>query len=486
MRVRQHSYIFRNVKLKRELTDLLGYRESDHCPASETERRKWCRILSEKEWTLSEQLLELLKFCRAPMLAFQSNDSPTLSVVGPFVIAVIKNCRRVRDSDTTLPPASKVASSIIRGIKARFAPVLDQAMYSVATLVDPFAKSWFTHLPTHVQKDIRSFIVSKLDLPPVPNRIQNQSPHMASLGQMLPCTLSVPTSQFDFDAYVATVPQSSAEFLAKQPAIIRELYISVCGIPAASSEIERLFSTCGNVNSKLRCSLKPENVERQSLLRKNAEKIKIFSKTEGTYPQSTSKLQNWISELPKLSKPFFDGDEDDGIEIGEEGRDYVDEGVEDEESVEEEEELITDLQGDGYWSASRRPKNFHKEVAELKGRKRKRQQKDGDSEEGGGEENDSNNVPTKKHKKNPRYVKLQKAPIIGNFVYIHFSDDCKCKIDDPFLCTCDLWYRGKVTSECDKNANGDRVFAVLFVDHSEEEIEWKVNGNNNFWATCNK
>src|SRR5690606_5100262 len=163
-----------------------------------------------------------LKFCRAPMLAFQSNDSPTLSVVGPFVIAVIKNCRRVRDSDTTLPPASKVASSIIRGIKARFAPVLDQAMYSVATLVDPFAKSWFTHLPTHVQKDIRSFIVSKLDLPPVPNRIQNQSPHMASLGQMLPCTLSVPTSQFDFDAYVATVPQSSAEFLAKQPAIIRE------------------------------------------------------------------------------------------------------------------------------------------------------------------------------------------------------------------------------------------------------------------------
>lgn len=459
--------------MKDELIDILG----DECPVSETDRLKWCRMLSEKEWKLSQQLLQLLAYSHAPMTSFQNNDSPTLSLVAPLVVAVIKNSRTVRDGDTIAPAVRKVASSIIRGVKDRFAPILNNAIYSVATFVDPFGKSWFPQLPSHIQGAVRSFI-SKTALslapPPTPQKETLSQFSDTSLGQMLPCTPWGQTVNFDIDAYIIAPAPSPVDFIAKQPIFIQELYLAVCGIPASSSEIERLFSTCGNVNSKLRCSLKPENVERRSLLKKNGEKIESYRLREVNYPASTPKLRNWIAMLPTLSQPFFHNDADDGeIEIDD---DYVDEGVDSEISDgEQEEEVIdTDLQGDGYWNVSKRPKNFAKQVAVLKpGSKRKRSNAD---------KSDEDDAPARKRRKTDRFILLKRPPMIGNTVYVHFTLDCTCQIEDHLKCTCDLWYRGKVTSESENNKEGNRVFAVLFIDGEEEEIEWKIEGRNSWWA----
>eukprot|EP01127_Copromyxa_protea_P001356 TRINITY_DN1136_c0_g2_i2.p1 TRINITY_DN1136_c0_g2~~TRINITY_DN1136_c0_g2_i2.p1 ORF type:complete len:628 (+),score=121.92 TRINITY_DN1136_c0_g2_i2:553-2436(+) len=474
----------RNLDLQKELVELLGLRVDDKNPTSEVERLKWNRTLSEKEWELSKQMAALLEFCRAPMLAFQSDTSPTLSLVGPFVIGVIKNCRVIRDAEATFPAVKRVASLIIKGLKDRFSPVLNQFMYSVATFVDPNSKSWFPHLPAHVQTEVRSFISSKLPTTPIAISKTQLPKHLSSLDKLLPCISAEPICEFDFAAYICAPVTSSLEFLSKQPLVLQELFLSVCGIPAASSEIERLFSTCGNVNSKLRCSLKPENVERESMLKKNSQKIKDFREAQDNYPTSSQKLRNWISSLPSLSSPFFHNDVEDKIEEEEEGQDDFAELLESDESCDEEAEEITEsLQGDGYWTNSSRPKNFTKSVAKIKpGEKRKRHNEP--------EENaDEPTVHAKKRHCSERFERVKKCPTIGLVVCIHFTDDCTCRSIgqdqspiDPLECVCDLWFRGKVVSECEKSKEGHKVFAVSFLDGEEEEIGWESRGKNHHWA----
>src|SRR5690606_12004007 len=148
------------------------------------------------------------------------------------------------------------------------------------------------------------------------------------------------------------------------------------------------------------------------------------------------------------------------------------------------------------WTNSTRPKNFAKSVATLKvGTKRKRHNAR-DEDEG---------LPARKIYQTSGYTRMKRSPVIETIVFIHYSSDCKCEqskksekqknndkdkdededddndddnvkdnIVDPWLCTCDLWFRGRVYSECERNKKGNRVFAVSFDDGDDHEIEWST------------
>ena len=63
---------------------------------------------------------------------------------------------------------------------------------------------------------------------------------------------------FDFETYWEAAHQGHVrDFFWMRPAFIRELYLSVCCIPAASSEVERLFSAGGYIVSKRRARMLP-------------------------------------------------------------------------------------------------------------------------------------------------------------------------------------------------------------------------------------
>lgn len=299
----------RNLELKTEICDIIGYRRHDEpCPESEKERQKWNRRLSKEEWDLSQELRALLALPHQAVIAFQAQEKPTLSQVAPFVVAIRATCNKIRDLETKPPVIRKTAMSIASGLKARFSSVLDNPIYSIATLVDPDTKCWFASLPQHVAQIVKDFVSSKIAVSEA-NRA-NPTPANHPLHGVLCASVTTNSIPFDLNQYIHSpfVPPV-AQFFASQPSVFQELYLSICGIPAASSEIERLFSTCGYVNSKLRCSMKSENVEQRSLLKKNTAVIEEFERREHSYPTSTPKLVDWVISLP-ASCTFFANDHD--------------------------------------------------------------------------------------------------------------------------------------------------------------------------------
>lgn len=88
---------------------------------------------------------------------------------------------------------------------------------------------------------------------------------------------------FDFASYLTTPvikKKDVPEFMSRQPQALRDLYFAICCIPAASCDIERLFSTCGYIDSTRRGSLTSERLEERVLLKKNNAVIEEFKQNQ--------------------------------------------------------------------------------------------------------------------------------------------------------------------------------------------------------------
>jgi len=252
--------------------------------------------------------------------------------------------------------------------------VLNNPIYALATLVDPRTKHYFPELPEHVKTIISRFVMSKVTVKSTQSITVSESVSKSGLHGLLPSIPSSikPPSTFNIDAYVNVPIGSSAEqFLSCQPVELQELYFEVCGIPAASSDIERLFSACGFINSKLRTSVKPENLEQQSLLKKNWSIIKDFNKRD--YPTKPERLHDWTENLPAYETPFYPDEEIQNelaeVEVGLAN----DEAVTSESSGDEVVEPVEELNSGPWWTASQKPKSFSQQMSQIKsGSKRKR------------------------------------------------------------------------------------------------------------------
>lgn len=154
---------------------------------------------------------------------------------------------------------------------------------------------------------------------------------------------------------------SSPSPLTHQLPIIQNLYYEICGIPATSSDVERFFSTCGYINSQRLSSLKPESVEESSILKKNAHVVNTFNKA--LYPaEPTSMLTNWLVSLPaELDSPFFGNDDDNDASVPELLNEEVSlqEATSASSASSDEDEPITDVLSDPYWSHSTCLRTFH-------------------------------------------------------------------------------------------------------------------------------
>lgn len=465
----------RNLELQKDICELVGYRkEGEVCPTSEKGKQKWNRRLSEEEWSISAELLELLQLPYQIMIDLQSETIPTLSRVAPAVVSLRTACQNLVRKFTSAI-ARRVAASIFTSLNSRFSKALDQPIYSIATFVDPQTKHMFRILPQSTRDCTVTFIRSMVDLSEPTDESSEPVPVWFQADPSATRQRSNAISTFDVNLYLSSPSGPVQASLPRQLPIIQDLYYELCGIPATSSDVERLFSTCGYVNSQRRCSLKPESVEQQSLLKKNARVIENF--TDALYPESTSKLTNWLDTLPTtMNIPFFNGDDDLSMAafLAEDADVSLMEAIS-ASSSSDDSDLIPNELSDPYWSHSTRPHNFSQQVAAIQpGTKRKR-----------GNEDKENNEDRRKRQKTTEFIPVI-YPSTGQRVYIHYTDDCVCGLNDKRKCTCDLWFAGVVQYREEDNKEGKQSFVVKFDDAEEAGITWEVEGKNDWWLTCKK
>lgn len=208
-----------------------------------------------------------------------------------------------------------------------------------------------------------------------------------------------------------------------------------------------------------------ENVEQQSLLRKNIPLLEEFKDATHKYPSNVEKIKDWMGTLPVFEQSFFHGEQEDK-EDSEEEKETGKENEIEEEIVSDsdgEELLEEELIKDPYWSQSNRPKNFSRQMEEFEAsqtetRKRKR--------------TSQGQTPNKRARKEALTL-LKKAPTIGMTVWVHFSADCDCN-KSTLACTCNVWYSGQVLEETQITEAENKKFIVKFYeDDTVETIKWE-------------
>lgn len=89
-------------------------------------------------------------------------------------------------------------------------------------------KVWFQALSTHVKETVRQFVLSMVEKPAsLQTNTSEERTHPVDFeNDLLPAQPSV----FDLDVYLTAEFGSVAEFLANQPQVFKDLYVTVCGI----------------------------------------------------------------------------------------------------------------------------------------------------------------------------------------------------------------------------------------------------------------
>ena len=253
-------------------------------------------MLSEVEWEISEELLRLLEVPHKMMVDFQQESVPTISLVAPYVMYLTQSCQ-----DTFRHTiVRKMAAVMERETQVRFS-YLDNPLYSLATFLDPNTKQFFVDLPQSHQKIIKTFVLNLFTIPnsattittttstttttttitttatattttttttTTPSTSTTTTPNNRFLDKMLGKNIC-PVERFDIDAYLCAPVPNFQLWMSSLPKPLQSWYFRICGIPAASCDVERFFSTCGFINSKLRSAMKPENLEQNTILKYN-------------------------------------------------------------------------------------------------------------------------------------------------------------------------------------------------------------------------
>lgn len=284
----------------------------------------------------------------------------------------------------------------------------------------------------------------------------------------------------------------------------RSLYVQYCGVVAASVDVERLWSSVGNMFNFKRNKLHSSTIATEIFLKANS-KIKI--NTDAPCPDF---LQQKFTA--------FDFDSAQVIIFPEENQIEVEPNVDDDVSVLDEdvrlelgssEDSLEDSFSDDsltsanpFWNQSNAPKNFSNfvrnfmendqssnEVATKRFRKRRI------------EDQNLEEFALKRVKLSEKFVKW--IPKLGDRVLIPFAEDCTCQkgntyyaermIDefhfshkiDIIECACaNVWFEGTVTSDlCSDEINGVFVmgYHVDFVDATDYHIEYDTEAHKKQW-----
>ena len=252
--------------------------------------------LKEDQWELLSQMVTVLKPLQMATTVFSLEQNASCSIIYPVINGLLFN--HLVGAEGDLPAVQRFKRTVALELERRFAPSSDVTAKSLPVLcaaVDPR----YAHLRflSPEQREItREELIGRLealeieesdstdcteaDGPPSKKRMSPEKDSAISAMQFLLGTLSekesIDTSSDEVEHFQkehALDPDSNAlEWWKKNaerlPTLSRLARQLLC-IPATSVPSERIFSISGNIVTKKRASLKPENVDMLVFLNKN-------------------------------------------------------------------------------------------------------------------------------------------------------------------------------------------------------------------------
>ena len=233
--------------------------------------------LKESQWELLSQLVTALKPLQMATTVFSSDLNVSCSIVYPVINWFLSNHLVVSEDDVSAVKTFKRV--VARELRLRFIPSSDSILVLCAA-VDPR----YSHLPfldAEQRVVVRGELMSLMDdslckeaeEPPTKKSkdsamhfllgTSSKQPAIATSGDELKHFIKEPT--LDPDSNALEWWRRHHERFPRVAKLTKKL---MC-VPATSVPAERVFSTSGSIITKLRSSLKPENVNMLVFLDKN-------------------------------------------------------------------------------------------------------------------------------------------------------------------------------------------------------------------------
>jgi hypothetical protein len=281
---------------------LLELREDVTLLAMRNEVKLPCAPLTNAESILLSTLAKLLKLFRDTTKEL-SSDSATLSVVRPFVQALLKGCAPCADRSDVGVRAMKAAMSA--SLKVRFAQANDSLLYKCATYLDPrFKGNGFGGGELCVVKAEIARRGESL-APPPPERDENEPPKAKKprpdsedsiwglMGDLAPSSskesvaeaeeaaeLGGEMERYDSTKVVSDRRKDPGEWWAERKAefpLLSKVALFYAALLPSSVPSEQLFSSAGLLYSDRRKRLGAEKAAQLLFLHKNLPVTGFFS-----------------------------------------------------------------------------------------------------------------------------------------------------------------------------------------------------------------
>lgn len=184
-----------------------------------------------EEWTIIEELIAVLKPFHRATTAMSASSYPILSMLSPLLYKLHDRVLQVKEDDT--PSGKALKEAILTDLRRRYSSLNQQEMLHAAAFLDPRFKDLDLFVPEKERKDIQESV--KLEI---------------------------------LDLAVADGNETWKSRQSQYP-LLSQLVRKYWSLPATSVRSEEAFSTAGNVLTKKRNRLLPENVDRLVFLHNN-------------------------------------------------------------------------------------------------------------------------------------------------------------------------------------------------------------------------
>jgi len=243
---------------------------------------------SAQDWNICKKLVEILGVFEEATKMLSGSDTCISSCI-PIVTTIIKSLE-IRSGDNEM---MEMKEALKKAMEVRFIDLETTEHYAVATLLDPRFKTHFFRSQIALQK-AKSIVLSELDyskqnqeeLVPVSRNPSaenvgfssmmkkiiaqsqsalSQTPSLKLAKEILDDFLESPISTNSLAFWKEYEKNSTSEIKLALARIAKKFLTP----PPTSTEVERLFSTAGDVLSNERNRLLPENLEKMLFCREN-------------------------------------------------------------------------------------------------------------------------------------------------------------------------------------------------------------------------
>jgi hypothetical protein len=369
-----------------EHEDLLGKKTNNQNLRNAKELKNNKVNLKNEQWESLIHLKDILLPFKIFTKMMSVNSRPSISMLLPLITKLFSQLETL-DTTPFSPLIKKVVSSLSSQLVKRF-DYLKDPIFLQATLIDPATKSWLPE--NHFLTEKQDFILKADNWCKHNNNdvLENETQETSTSWFAQKTSINSPTSILLDSRWKFGSGYAPSDVLAyfdnsEHPSYFKSLYIMYCGIPAASVEVERLWSRAGQIYSDKRNRMFDQTLSCELFLKMNY-KVNIPSNNGSDSRILDFKNPNAYSfealAQTELQKIFPCSKFSEVVETGDDASEIDCENDEELKLLVEEEDHLSECDTENscdadeldFWGRSNAPKNFNNNLTLLSSQKRKR------------------------------------------------------------------------------------------------------------------